>query len=112
MALTSQRRYFEKTDDGYIYRPTVFSAGFSLTQAQKERLGETFSRQERKFLIEGLVLVALIGGEIAGLGAELVSGVRFALRDWMALLALPLLFALLATLAARLAVERVLERIL
>lgn len=59
-----------------------------------------------------LVLVALIGGEIAGLGAELVSGVRFALRDWMALLALPLLFALLATLAARLAVERVLERIL
>lgn len=57
-----------------------------------------------------LVLVALIGGEIAGLGAELVSGVRFALRDWLALLALPLLFALLATFAARFAVERVLGR--
>jgi len=57
-----------------------------------------------------LALIALIGGEIAGLGAELVSGVRFGLRDWMALIALPILFALLATLAARLAVERVLGR--
>ena len=59
-----------------------------------------------------LVLVAAIGGEIAGLGAELVSGVRFALRDWAALIALPLVFALLATLAARFSVERVLGRIL
>lgn len=62
--------------------------------------------------IAALVVILFIGGEIEGLGAELLSGARFGWRDWIALAALPVLFALLATGAARFAVLRSLRRYL
>ncbi|MBA4041385.1 MAG: permease [Sphingobium sp.] len=58
----------------------------------------------------GLVLCAFVGGQLAGLGADLVGGVRFGVTDWLVLIALPVLFALLAIVAARLAVLRLLEQ--
>ena len=59
-----------------------------------------------------LLMVAFIGAQIAGLGADLVSGVAFTTRDWVLLLGLPVLFALLATWVARAAVMGALRRYL
>ena len=51
-----------------------------------------------------LVMVWLIGQQAAGLGSELLGGVALVPLDWLFLLALPLVFALMALLAARVAV--------
>lgn len=55
-----------------------------------------------------LVTIALIGSQITALGSDLLGGIVFGVRDWLLLIALPLGFALLATVAARLAVLRAL----
>lgn len=59
-----------------------------------------------------LVAVAFLGGQIASLNADLVGGFAFSIRDWLILITLPLAFALLATVAARIAVLRTLGRFL
>ncbi|UYY57386.1 cell division protein FtsX [Sphingomonas sp. S2-65] len=48
----------------------------------------------------------------AALGSEVLSGVSLSVRDWALLLLLPLLFALLATVSARVAVLRTLGKTL
>lgn len=58
------------------------------------------------------VAVAVVGGQLASLGSELVSGVALGPVDWVLLALLPVGFALLATLAARWTVTRALRRTL
>jgi cell division transport system permease protein len=51
-----------------------------------------------------MLTIALIGSQLSGLGSDLVSGIALTGRDWVLLAGLPILFALLATVAARFAV--------
>lgn len=60
----------------------------------------------------GLATVAAIAARVAALGSELVGGAGLDWRDWLLLAALPLAFAALATVAARIAVLGALRRVL
>ena len=60
----------------------------------------------------GALVLALLAGRIGAIGSELVGSVRLVPASWLALAAVPLAGALLATAAARLTVERALRRIL
>lgn len=57
-------------------------------------------------------LVLLIGVRLGAIGSDLLSGVALGPRDWILLLLLPVIFSLLATLAARVAVTAALSKIL
>ncbi|QQV77132.1 permease [Sphingomonas aliaeris] len=57
-------------------------------------------------------LIGLVGMQLGAIGSDLLSGVILSPRDWALLLSLPVLFALLATLAARIAVTAALSKIL
>ncbi|KQS03236.1 permease [Sphingomonas sp. Leaf357] len=57
-------------------------------------------------------LVLLIGVRLGAIGSDLLSGVALSPRDWILLLLLPVIFSLLATLAARVAVTAALSKIL
>ena len=61
----------------------------------------------------GLAVLAIIflGIQAQTLGSDLLSGVALGPLDWIVLLALPVLFAMLATLAARFSVLRTLRRL-
>lgn len=59
-----------------------------------------------------LGLVWVMGRQVGALGSELLGGAMFGRGDWVALLLLPPLFVLLATLAARRAVLSDLKRTL
>ena len=59
-----------------------------------------------------LGVVALVGWQLGALGSDLLAGLSLSTRDWVVLGALPLVFALLATLSARSAVLAALRRIL
>jgi len=63
-------------------------------------------------LIVALIVVLLIGWQIGSLQSELASGVTLTWRDWLLLLALPMLFAALATLAARATILAALRKLL
>lgn len=56
--------------------------------------------------VVAMVGIWLIVREMNGIGSELVGGAALTVRDWLLLAALPLLFAIVATLAARVAVLR------
>ncbi|MEG3176770.1 permease [Sphingomonas sp. RB3P16] len=53
-------------------------------------------------------VVVLAGWQVRALGSDLFAGLLLATRDWILLCALPIAFAVLATLAARMAVLRTL----
>lgn len=55
-----------------------------------------------------LLLVWFLQGRLSAVGSEMLGGVALQQRDWFLLLLLPFAFALLATLAARIAVLRTL----
>jgi len=57
-------------------------------------------------------LLWFLQARVAALGSEVLGGVALVDRDWLLLVLLPILFALLATIAARLAVLRALGRTL
>ena len=57
-------------------------------------------------------VVMLVGVQLDALGSDLVAGLRLGVGDWLILACLPLAFAILATLAARLAVLAALRRVL
>lgn len=59
-----------------------------------------------------VVTILFMGGRLATLGSDLLGGITLGNRDWLALVALPLLFALLATAAARIAVLGALRKFL
>lgn len=60
----------------------------------------------------GLGTVAIIANAVAALGSELIGGSGLTLTDWLMLAALPFVFALIATLAARIAIITTLRRVL
>jgi hypothetical protein len=62
MKLLNQGIYFERLGDGFVYRPTIFSAGFSISSEEKDRLFGELKRLELRFLVEGLVVIALVAG--------------------------------------------------
>ena len=57
-------------------------------------------------------VIVLLGMQLSALGSDLLAGLSLSLRDWIALAALPIAFAVLATLAARQAVLGTLGRYL
>lgn len=59
-----------------------------------------------------MITIALIGSQLSGLGSDLVSGIALSERDWVLLAGMPILFALLATVAARYAVLGALRQFL
>jgi cell division transport system permease protein len=59
-----------------------------------------------------LLVAAFIGMQMASLGSDLLGGIVLSARDWILLAGLPILFALLAAVAARFAVLRALGRYL
>jgi cell division transport system permease protein len=60
----------------------------------------------------GALVLILLAGRIGAVGSELVGSVRLEASGWLALAAVPMAGALLATAAARLTRERALRRIL
>ena len=63
-------------------------------------------------LVVALIVVLLLGWQVGSLQSELASGVTLTWRDWLLLLALPLIFAALATLAARATILAALRKLL
>lgn len=63
-------------------------------------------------MIVALAVVWLLGRQAGALGSELLGGVALARGDWIALVAIPFVFALLAMAAARAGVLRALGRTL
>lgn len=59
MALLNQAWYFEKRDADYVYRPTVFSHGFSISEHEKDLLFTDLTRLERRLLTKGGLFIAL-----------------------------------------------------
>lgn len=59
-----------------------------------------------------LATIIFVGSQVATLGSDLLGGIAFGVRDWLILIALPIGFALLATVAARLSVLRALGQYL
>ena len=59
-----------------------------------------------------MVTILLVGSQLSGLGSDLLSGIALSQADWVLLVGLPILFALLATVAARYAVLGALRRFL
>ena len=59
-----------------------------------------------------MLTISIIGSQLSGLGSDLLSGIALSERDWVLLIGLPILFALLATVAARFAVLGALRRFL
>ncbi|MBB5711231.1 cell division protein FtsX [Sphingomonas xinjiangensis] len=62
--------------------------------------------------VVAFAVVWFLQARMAAVGSEVLTGVTLALRDWLVLLLLPVLFALLATVAARVAVLRTLGKTL
>jgi cell division transport system permease protein len=62
--------------------------------------------------VAALAVTGFIGVRLAALGSDLLGAIQLGVTSWIALLALPVLFALLAMMAARLAVVRALRRYL
>jgi cell division transport system permease protein len=60
----------------------------------------------------GLLALLLLGARVGALGSELVGSAELRPSAWLALLAVPVAGALLATVAARLTIERALRRML
>ncbi len=61
--------------------------------------------------VAAMTAIWVITRQTAGLGSELVGGAALAQRDWLLLALLPLLFAIVATGAARVAVLRRLRQV-
>jgi cell division transport system permease protein len=61
--------------------------------------------------VVAMVALWLLVGQMSGLGSDLVSGAVLTQRDWLILALLPIVFAGVATLAARIAVLGRLRRV-
>jgi cell division transport system permease protein len=61
--------------------------------------------------VAAMLAVWMLMGQLLGMGSELVGGAALATRDWLLLALLPILFALVATVAARMAVLRRLRQV-
>lgn len=61
--------------------------------------------------VAAMLAVWLLMGQVSGMDSELIGGGALTPRDWLVLAMLPILFALIATVAARLAVLRRLRQV-
>lgn len=59
-----------------------------------------------------MLTISFVGGRLATLGSDLLGSIALSPRDWVLLAGLPVVFALLATIAARFAVLGALRRVL
>lgn len=59
MSFWNEAFYFEKRGDRYVYRPTVFSEGFDISESEKNQLFRELKRLQWRFLLEGGALIAL-----------------------------------------------------
>ncbi len=59
-----------------------------------------------------MLTIGFVGSQLSGLGSDLLGGIALSERDWVLLAGMPILFALLATVAARFAVLGALRQIL
>lgn len=62
--------------------------------------------------IAAILVIAVIGSRLAGLGSELVGGIALGVGDWILLASLPVAFVLLAIFAARFSVLGAIRRTL
>jgi len=62
MSFWNETFYFEKHGDRYVYRPTVFSEGFDISESEKDHLVRELKRLIWRFLLEGGILIALTAG--------------------------------------------------
>lgn len=69
MSFFNEAFWFEKRGERYVYRPTVFSAGFDVSVDEKDALFRGLTQLGWRSLAEGAVLIAL------GAGAVLLGGV-------------------------------------
>ena len=60
MAFWNEAYFFERRGERYVYRPTVFSAGFDVSADEKEELFQGLIRLNWQVLIWGLLLVGCI----------------------------------------------------
>lgn len=59
MSFWNEAFYFQKRGDRYVYRPTVFSEGFDISEPEKNQLFRELKRLQWRFLLEGGALIAL-----------------------------------------------------
>jgi MFS family permease len=64
MAFWNEAFYFERRGDRYIYRPTIFSAGFDVSADEKEELFRGLKRQSWQISLAALVLAGCIAGAL------------------------------------------------
>lgn len=62
MPFWNEAFYFERRGDRYVYRPTVFSAGFDVSTPEKEALFQGLNRLNWRSLWGGGVLIILAAG--------------------------------------------------
>lgn len=60
MSFWNEAFYFEKRGDRYVYRPSVLSAGYTVSPREKEELFEGLNRLNWRCSLEGGILVVLI----------------------------------------------------
>ena len=65
MSFWNEAFYFEKRGDRYVYRPMVFSAGFDISESEKNQLFRGLNRLQWRCLFEGMVIIGLIFGLFA-----------------------------------------------
>lgn len=62
MSFWNEAFYFERRGDRYVYRPTVFSAGFDVSAPEKDELFRGLERLNWRCLLEGGVVIVLAAG--------------------------------------------------
>jgi hypothetical protein len=62
MSFWNETFFFEKFGDRYVYRPTVLSAGFDISETEKDRIFKGLLGHQKRFLVEGFVVLGLIFG--------------------------------------------------
>lgn len=60
MTFWSQGLYFEADGEGYVYRPTPFSAGYRVSKTEKDALFNSLKSQQRMTLRKSLVALGVI----------------------------------------------------
>lgn len=61
MSFWNEAFYFEKSGDRYVYRPTVFSPGFDISEAEKNQLFKGFLHLQLRTLLEAGIAIGVIG---------------------------------------------------
>lgn len=60
MSFWNEDFYFEKRGDRYVYRPTVLSEGFDVSESEKDRLFAALKRLQWRSLLEGAIAITVL----------------------------------------------------